>query len=299
MCLAQRSTCDNVANSKDVTFSITSPRDGSLWVATRSRGILRVGRPGRAFSYSSINGVFPCDNIVSLAFDSLAVLWMRDAEGSVFSYSSLDGFRKQNDVPEPVRIALYEGTPLEDVTFSNAEESYDNTSGHPVKALPAWPFILISLLLLAAMIYLLRGRSVREHVDPRSAVKHTPAPAMTVDDGKPVVPVAAENTESGAFSAKVSELIASNYANPDFSVEKIADILGITRVHLNRRLKMENSPSPKDMLKKVRMDKAAELLKQGVPVASIASECGFSSPSYFSSAFKEYYGVSPKAYLES
>lgn len=307
MCLAQRSVCDNVAKSNDVTFSIISPQDSSLWVATRSRGILRVGRTGRAFAYSSANGDFPCDNIVSLAFDSKAVLWMRDAEGGVYSYTSFEGFRKRNDVPDPVRSALWADSLLENVTFSKDKDELSYADGRSVRTVPALPFALLSLLLLGALLYLLRERYAKLAGSPKSIAKpkldqkpeqmpeqksekkHIAVPETVASDPSEII-------ESDAFSAKVSEIIASNYTNPDFSVEQIADILGITRVHLNRKLKMENAPSPKDMLKKARMDKAAELLRQGIPVASIASECGFSSPSYFSSAFKEYFGVSPKSF---
>lgn len=304
MCLAQRSVCDNVTKSNDVTFSIISPRDSSLWVATKSRGILRVGRTGRAFSYSSANGDFPCDNIVSLAFDSLAVLWMRDARDGVYSYTSLDGFRKQNDIPESVLKALWTDNSSEDVTFSKADDEVPESARTARGHLPAWPFILLSTLLLLALLYvLLSGRKVKQpdcrpvnpssikpSPEPETKPKHEPEPKAEPQ------PDPSGISKSGDFSAKVSEIIDANYTNPDFSVEEIADILGITRVHLNRKLKMENSPSPKAMLKKVRMEKAAEMLKQGVPVANIASECGFSSPSYFSSAFKEYFGVSPKAF---
>ena len=57
-----------VSNSKDVTFSIISPKDGSLWIATESRGLIRLGATGRPFVYSSTTGAFPCDSIAALAF---------------------------------------------------------------------------------------------------------------------------------------------------------------------------------------------------------------------------------------
>ena len=59
-------------------------------------------------------------------------------------------------------------------------------------------------------------------------------------------------------------------------------------VHLNRKLKAENSPSPSDMIKTMRMELASEMLKAGgKTIAEVAEASGFSSASYFSSAFQE------------
>jgi len=45
------------------------------------------------------------------------------------------------------------------------------------------------------------------------------------------------------------------------------------------------------------MELASKLLKEGkLTIAEIAAASGFSSPSYFSSAFKDYFGVPPAAY---
>lgn len=69
--------------------------------------------------------------------------------------------------------------------------------------------------------------------------------------------------------------------------------MGITRVHLNRKLKEAGAPAPKMILKKARMEKALTMLREGLPVSDVYAACGFSSASYFSSAFKEYFGYTP------
>lgn len=52
------------------------------------------------------------------------------------------------------------------------------------------------------------------------------------------------------------------------------------------------------MLKEVRMKHARALLDEGkLSVAEISLACGFSTPSYFSTAFREYYGKTPSEYL--
>ena len=76
--------CEIVTPTGDVTISITSPVDGSLWVGTASHGLLRLGTTGHTFSYSTLTGQIPCDCIEALAFDSDGRLWIRDGEGCLF-----------------------------------------------------------------------------------------------------------------------------------------------------------------------------------------------------------------------
>ena len=85
--------------SKDINSSVISPADSSLWIATSARGLVRVGRNGKAFTYSVEKGDFSCNNIVSLAFDKDGVLWFKDAEGSFYSYTSFTGFVKHEELP--------------------------------------------------------------------------------------------------------------------------------------------------------------------------------------------------------
>ena len=80
-------------------------------------------------------------------------------------------------------------------------------------------------------------------------------------------------------------------------VEQIAAELGISRVHLSRKLKALNAASPSDMIKSRRMDAAAAMLRSGERnMTVVAASCGFASAAYFSSAFKAFYGVSPSAF---
>lgn len=104
----------------------------------------------------------------------------------------------------------------------------------------------------------------------------------------------------GEFTRKVQALIQEHISDPDFDVESIAAITGMSRIHVNRKLKAESAPSPSVMLKEARMAKASALLKENtLTIAQICKICGFSRPSYFATAFKEYFGVTPSEYIES
>lgn len=76
-----------------------------------------------------------------------------------------------------------------------------------------------------------------------------------------------------------------------------ADV-GISRVHLNRKLKKFGLEPPSVLIRKCGMKQAARLLADNkVNVSEVAYRIGFSSHSYFSSSFREFFGLSPKEFV--
>ena len=293
-----------VSNSKDVTFSIISPQDGSLWIATESHGLLRLGATGRTFHYSSATGDFPCDSISALAFSSSGTLYMKDARGGVYAYTTLSGFKQQNDIPDDVVFETQKEI--------KSTETTEQILPTPYRKHPTWPYWLVIFLLSALVAYLLLRKftlvskttqpKVLLEVDAKEDRILPSDPSASQASSKP------EETESSQpeepmevpqivpnpdFVARVEGLVAANFSDPAYSVETLADALGITRVHLNRKLKEAGAPAPKMILKKARMEKALTMLREGFPVSDVYTACGFSSASYFSSAFKEYFGYTP------
>ena len=111
---------------------------------------------------------------------------------------------------------------------------------------------------------------------------------------------APESYESSDFFLAVRRLVEENYSNPKFGVDEIATALSLSRIHVNRKLKALGAPSPSVMLKDYRMKKAAELLSSGdYLVSDVAYLCGFSTPAYFATAFKEFYGFSPGSHKDT
>ncbi len=290
-----------------------------MWIATSVRGLVRVGKNGKAFNYSVEKGDLACNNVVALTFDNDGVLWIQDAEGTVLSYTSFTGFVKQFDVPKSIAEALSEPVLVEEQEVAPQPEP----ASRPWYG--SWWFLLLTVLLLAYFVWHVFQRFLTEKpgVKPESApapvlepVVSKPKPAepqpeervspssVTAPAPKPVVPKqpatpkpAITAPETGTFYDKVYAIVKDNYTNAEFGVEDVANALGMSRVHLNRKLKAENKPSPSDLIKKMRMDLAAGMLKEGsASISEIAAKCGFSSASYFSSAFKEYFGVAPAAY---
>jgi signal transduction histidine kinase/ligand-binding sensor domain-containing protein/DNA-binding response OmpR family regulator len=96
------------------------------------------------------------------------------------------------------------------------------------------------------------------------------------------------------FNKKVKDQIG----NPNLSVESVSQELGLSRVHLNRRLKSIINESPSVYIRNYRLKQAAWLLaNKKIPISEVAYAVGFSSHAYFSNIFKERYGISPSEYM--
>jgi len=98
---------------------------------------------------------------------------------------------------------------------------------------------------------------------------------------------------------KFNEKLKEQIGNPDLNVESISRELGISRVHLNRRLKTIIHESPGNYIREYRLKQAAGMLaSKKLTVAEVAYATGFTSHAYFSNIFKERYGMTPSEYME-
>ena len=99
---------------------------------------------------------------------------------------------------------------------------------------------------------------------------------------------------------KVMTIIKNNIASEKLNVEMLAEGVGISRVHMHRKLKQLTNLSARDLIRNVRMNQAAYLLaNKDVNVSEVAYAVGYSTLSHFSNTFKAHYGVSPKEYVEN
>ena len=98
---------------------------------------------------------------------------------------------------------------------------------------------------------------------------------------------------------KIISFINENLSNSDLNVEMIANAVGISRVHLYRKLKDLTNQSASDLIKNIRLQQAADLLKsKQISVSEVAYAVGFSNLSTFSTNFKNLHGESPKKFQD-
>ncbi|WP_270610642.1 hybrid sensor histidine kinase/response regulator transcription factor [Bacteroides intestinalis] len=98
--------------------------------------------------------------------------------------------------------------------------------------------------------------------------------------------------------SKIMKVINENLSNPDLNVEMLAANVGLSRVHVHRKLKELTNLSARDFIKNIRLQQAAALLKEKkLTVSEVAYATGYTNLSHFSSSFKEVHGMSPKEYM--
>lgn len=98
---------------------------------------------------------------------------------------------------------------------------------------------------------------------------------------------------------RIMKVVNANIGNPDLTVEMIASEVGMSRVHLHRKLKELTNQTTRDFIRNIRMKQAAALLaEKRHAVSEVADLVGYTNQANFSSTFKEFYGVSPSAYRE-
>jgi signal transduction histidine kinase/DNA-binding response OmpR family regulator len=96
------------------------------------------------------------------------------------------------------------------------------------------------------------------------------------------------------FYRQFLSVVETQLANPELSVVDLAGRMGLSRVQFYRKIKALTNYSPAELLRVLRLKRAATLLKTTErTVAEISYAVGFSSPSYFARCYKDYFGESP------
>ncbi len=100
------------------------------------------------------------------------------------------------------------------------------------------------------------------------------------------------------FIREVEMLIDANFADENFTVEKLAATLHISVSQLRRKIAALGGESAGVLLRKYRLTKAKEMLREkpDASISEVAFACGFSDPNYFSTLFGKEFGMTPRQY---
>jgi len=99
------------------------------------------------------------------------------------------------------------------------------------------------------------------------------------------------------FLQKVLDRISNHISDSSFSVALLAEDLGTSRSVVHRKILSLTGETPGELIRRIRLNKAAELIKQRFGnLSEIALEVGFINPAHFSESFKKQFGVSPSHY---
>lgn len=105
------------------------------------------------------------------------------------------------------------------------------------------------------------------------------------------------NPLDGEFLQRAVEVVEKNLDNCNFTVEDFASEMCMNRMTLNVKIRTLTGNSSRDFIRKLRLDKASVLLKEGnYSVSDISVFVGFNTVSYFAHCFKKQFGCLPSEY---
>lgn len=95
------------------------------------------------------------------------------------------------------------------------------------------------------------------------------------------------------------EYLKRNYMSNDLTNSKLAAVCNISEVYFRKLFLKVYNTTPRQYITDIRIDKAKQLLAEGVlKINAIAHECGFSNPYHFCRLFKKKTGVTPSEYMK-
>lgn len=99
-----------------------------------------------------------------------------------------------------------------------------------------------------------------------------------------------------AFVEKATRLVLDNLSDTDFTIDRLCREMAMSRTLFYGRLKTLTGQGPQDFIRLIRLEQAAQYLKQGDSVLDVSVKTGFVNVKYFSTVFKKHFGVSPSKY---
>lgn len=110
------------------------------------------------------------------------------------------------------------------------------------------------------------------------------------------------NEKQKDYLKRINDVISYIHSNlsEELNIDKLASVSNFSTYHFHRILKAHLGEPLWQYVKRIRLETGAKLLKySNDPISSIAYQIGYDTPSSFSSAFKKFYGISPKEYKNS
>jgi len=142
-------------------------------------------------------------------------------------------------------------------------------------------------------IVLLRS-AISQAISVRETLRTKARRAETVGE----VPLPVVENANEKFFVRVNEIIKKHIEESDFTIQQLSEEVGISRVHLNRKMKERYGVSPNNFVRLFRLKQAAYLLAYNkVNISEVAYAVGFSSHSYFTCSFHDCFGMSPKEFV--
>lgn len=104
-------------------------------------------------------------------------------------------------------------------------------------------------------------------------------------------------TEIDPFLEKLIHTIEEHYTDHEFNVEKLSELMAMSRSTLTRKTSIVIDKKPSELITEYRLETAKKMIDSGNKnISEIAYTNGFTDPRYFSRRFKQYFGQTPTEY---
>ena len=114
---------------------------------------------------------------------------------------------------------------------------------------------------------------------------------------KPETPAIIVDEQEKRLQAQLDMWLANHLSDTDLNIDTFAQKMGYGRTTFYKKVKKLTGKTPNDYIRSLRMERAAELLKDDTKtIAQIAYQVGFDDPYYFSKTFKQYFGITASQY---
>ncbi len=133
----------------------------------------------------------------------------------------------------------------------------------------------------------------------RRRLKSRYAAARAASDGRQTIHALPSDAKSAEaiFLEQVRAVVEHHMADEEFGVEEMALEIGQSRSTLHRQLTDVTGESPSHLLRRMRLERGADLLRRRAgTVSEIAYAVGFKSVAHFSTSFREHFDQTPTAY---
>lgn len=101
------------------------------------------------------------------------------------------------------------------------------------------------------------------------------------------------------FITRFRTAVLNRLPDSELNVETLSSDLGLSRVQMYRKVKALTTYSPVELIRITRLKKAHKLIETtDMSISEIAYSVGFTSPSYFTKCFKEYFDKNPNEIMK-
>ncbi|WP_080239975.1 response regulator [Spirosoma rigui] len=192
----------------------------------------------------------------------------------------LDGYElthrlKQDDLTSHIAVVM--------LTARSAQPSRLEGLKHGADEYISKPFHLDELYLRLRNL-LTRQQALRVHYEQLLSAPSAPELPHPVPD---------------KFIQKLQACIEARLDDSQFGVEALAFAIGMSRRSLYRKLMAVANLNINDFIRRYRLRRALQFLREGHNVSETAYLVGYESPGHFSTVFKEFYQKTPTEFLKS